>query len=314
MSSSRRDLLKYLPLWASSWGILKAAQSPPNVPAIRFPSRPRDRIAVTSWPFRSLFDLPGNRYRDTAQAAIDMKDFPSMIAKRFDVHKINPLTSHFRSLDKPYLDAFREAVQKAGSQVVDLGLGGGSFYDPSDSKRREAVDRGCKGIDVAVVVGSPSVRQHVSGQRGSKPDVALAAGSLGQLADYGAKRGIVVNLENDDAVSEDPYFLVSIIEKANNPYLRGLPDFGNSLRKYDAARNEKAVAEMFKHVFNMCHVKDSVRSAQDDILPVDLKAMFEIAKASSYRGYFSMEFDTKGGVDPFVGTEKLITETLQYLA
>ena len=279
-----------------------------------FRARLRDRLAVTSWPFRSLFDLPGNRYRDTAQPPIDMKDFPSLIAQRFDVHKINPLTSHFRSLDKPYLDAFREAVQKAGSEVVDLGLGGGSFYDPSQSKRSEAVDRGCKGIDVAVVVGSPSVRQHVSGAHGSKPDIALAAESLGQPAEYGAKRSIVVNLENDDAVSEDPYFLVSVIEKVNSPYLRGLPDFGNSLRKYDPLQNEKAVAEMFKHVFNMCHVKDSVRSAKDDILPVDLKAMFAIAKASSYRGYFSMEFDTKGGVGPFAGTQKLITGTLQYLA
>ena len=40
--------------------------------------------------------------------------------------------------------------------------------------------------------------------------------------------------------------------------------------------------------------------------------MFAIARQSSYRGYFSMEFDTNGG-DPFAGTTKLIDETLHYL-
>ncbi len=46
---------------------------------------------------------------------------------------------------------------------------------------------------------------------------------------------------------------------------------------------------------------------------VDLGRMFEIARQSSYRGYFSMEFDTNGG-DPFTGTAKLIDETLHYFA
>jgi hypothetical protein len=41
--------------------------------------------------------------------------------------------------------------------------------------------------------------------------------------------------------------------------------------------------------------------------------MFEIARENSYRGYFSIEFDTDGG-DPLAGTTKLIEETLQNLA
>lgn len=312
MSPSRRDLLKHVPFWLAGAGIVQAGQSAAKTPSIQFPTNPRDRLAVTSWPFRAVLETPDNRYRDKSQPGIDMKEFPAMIAKRFNVHKINPLMAHFASLDPSYLTSFREAVQKAGSAVVDLGLGGGSFYDPDAAKRRAAVDAGRKGIDVAVAVGSPSVRQHVSGKRGLKPNVALAAESLGQLADYGAKRNIVVNLENDDIVAEDPFFLVSVIEKANNPYLRGLPDFGNSLRKYSPQENEKAVAKMFQHVFDMSHVKDTVRSDSGKDLTVDLKAMFEIAKASSYRGYFSMECETEG-LDPFVGTERLIAKTLRYL-
>ncbi len=282
-------------------------------PAIEFPVRARERLAVTSWPFRTMIDAPANHYFDRSKPGMDLKDFAKMVAERFGVHKINPLASHFRSLDAAYVEAFRGAVEKAGSQVVDLGLGGGNFYDTNESERRTAIERGRQGIDIAVAVGSRSVRQHVTGARGAKPSVERAAGSLGELADYGSKRGVVVNLENDNAVAEDPFFLVEVIEKANNPYLRSLPDFGNSLATYDAARNEQAVASMFKHVFNMCHVKSSVRAENGKSVPVDLARMFQIARASSYKGYYSMEFDTAAG-DPFAGTAKLVSLSLRYLS
>jgi hypothetical protein len=45
---------------------------------------------------------------------------------------------------------------------------------------------------------------------------------------------------------------------------------------------------------------------------VDLKKMFGIARESSYRGYFSMEFDTDAG-DPFHGTQALVEQTLRYM-
>jgi sugar phosphate isomerase/epimerase len=45
---------------------------------------------------------------------------------------------------------------------------------------------------------------------------------------------------------------------------------------------------------------------------VDLKKMFAIARENSYRGYFSMEFDTGAG-DPFPGTEALVQESLRYM-
>jgi hypothetical protein len=77
----------------------------------------------------------------------------------------------------------------------------------------------------------------VSGAPGEKPDVVLACESLGQLAEYGSRRNIVVNLENDNAVSEDPFFLTAVIENVKSPYLRALPDFGNSLMGHDAEFN-----------------------------------------------------------------------------
>lgn len=281
-------------------------------PHLEFPTRPHDRLAVTSWPFRAYIAAPGNPGRKPGVPSMDIKEFPAMVVEKFGVYNVNPLLSHFSSTDPAYLESFREAVAKARSHIVDLGLSGGRFATTDSTIAEAAVQNSCKWIDIAAAIGSPSVRQHLSVQKGEKPDVSAAAIHLAQLADYGGKRNIVVNLENDNAIAEDPYFIVSVVEKVNHGYLRALPDFGNSVVKYGEEGNEKAVAAMLKHAFNMCHVKGMLQPDGGQTYQVDLKRMFAIARQNSYRGYFSMEFDTNGG-DPFTGTTKLVDETLQYI-
>jgi sugar phosphate isomerase/epimerase len=312
MNLTRRHFLTCPPLFAVSTSLLITAQESQHQPELHFPVKPRDRLAVTSWPFRAYIESPTNHCRDRSKPGMDLTEFPAVIATKFGVYNINPLSDHFRSSDSSYLDAFRRAVGNAHSHVVDLGLPGGHFYAPDSATRKAGVDFGRKWIDIARVLGSPSVRQHVAGSPGAKPDAALAAESLSELADYGAKRGIVVNLENDNPIAEDPFFLVSIIQKVNSPYLRALPDFGNSLIDHDPEYNEKGVRAMFKYVYNMCHVKDTVQGDNGKRATVDLEKMFAIARENSYRGYFSMEFDTGAG-DPFPGTEALVQESLRYM-
>ncbi len=316
MRSSRRDFLKQVATLASACcisveGPAQSKNQSPQ-PNLEFPTRPRDRLAVTSWPFRAYIESPANQGRKLSVPSMDIKEFPAMVVERFGVYNVNPLLSHFSSTDSAYLESFREAVAKARSHIVDLGLPGGRFATTDTSIAEAAVQDGRKWIDIAAAIGSPSVRQHLSAQKGEKPDVDAAATNLARLADYGGKRNVVVNLENDNAVAEDPYFIVNVVEKVNHGYLRALPDFGNSIVKYGEEGNEKAVAAMLKHAFNMCHVKGAVQPDGGQTYHVDLKRMFAIARQSSYRGYFSMEFDTNGG-DPFTGTTKLIDETLHYL-
>lgn len=303
MRSSRRGFLEYIALLSGATCL--SAE-------VHFPTRPRDRLAVTSYPFRAYIESPTNRGRNPNVPGMDLRQFPKLVADRFDVHNINPLIDHFRSTDSAYLDSFRKAVADAGSHIVDLGLSGGRFYSSDANERENAVRASSQSIDIAEAIGSPSVRQHIHGKKGEKPNVDLAAQSLGQLAEYGSKHGVVVNLENDNPVSEDPFFLISVISKVGSPYLRSLPDFGNSLIEHDPGYNERAVTAMLTKAYDMCHVKDVVESHTGQKKTVDLKKMFALAKAASYRAYFSMEFDSGQG-DPFAGTKRLVNETLKYL-
>lgn len=314
MDLSRRELLKgsaVLGLNALCGSIVPAAYA--RQPHLNFPVRPIDRLALTTWPFRDFMEGPPNSSRKRSKPDMDILGFARMAIEKFDINNINPLIAHFTSTEPRHLHDLREQVARAGSHFVDLGLGDGKFNDPDPAVRNASVGHSKRGIDMAAILGSPSVRQHLGGSRGAKPDVDRTAQSLGDLADYGAKKNIVVILENDSLVNEDPFFIVKVIEKAGNPYLRALPDVGNTMLKGDPSYNYRGLEAMYKHAFNMSHVKDEVASRSGTVYKIDLAKAFGIAKASGYRGYFSMEWETKAG-DPFEGTRRLVKETLHYLS
>jgi len=289
-----------------------ASDSNARAPHIKFPTAVRDRIAVASWPFRAYIESSENKYRDKSLPAMDLKEFAANVVKEFNIHNIEPLSSHFSSTDKAYLNQFREAVDKAASHVINIPVDGReSFYDPDPAARKRAVDYAKKWIDIATVLGSPSIRYHIAGADNVKPDVQLTAAGLRQVAEYGADKNVVVNLENDDLVTEDAFFIVKVIERVNHPYLHALPDFCNSMQTGNADFNYRAVNAMFHHAYNICHVKDSEVGDGGKVFRIDVPKTFGILKASGFRGYCSMEWE--GGGSPYDGTRKLIEYTLKYL-
>jgi sugar phosphate isomerase/epimerase len=311
---SRREFLKNSSALAAAAaaGGTQPLFASPSEPALKFPTAARDRLSVISWPFRAFIESPTNRWaRDRKQPGMDLKDFAAMVVKRFGVHNIEPLGEHFRSTDPAYLAEFRETVEKAGSHIVDIATGSrDSYYDPDPRKRQPAVENAKKWVDIAVTLGSPSIRTHIEGSRSVKPDVDRAAESLKRLADYGAEKNILINLENDDNDTEDPFFIVQVLEKVNHPYLHALPDFCNSMLTHDQDFNNHGLEAMFKHAYNIAHMKDS-EVDNNKVYTVDVAKCFEIAKASDYRGYFSMEWEGQGG--PYEGTQRLIELSLKYL-
>src|ERR1700730_10482938 len=280
-------------------------------PAIKSPPDPRARLGVASYPFRAFIDSVHNRDRDKTKPGMDLKQFPAMVREKFNVRNIEPLDSHFRSLEPAYLHELREAVEKAGMHVINIPLGvRASLYDPDPAKRAVGVENAKKWVDAAVTLGSPSIRVHIQGVHGVTPDVGRSVESFRPIAEYGAQKNVVINLENDDPKTEDAFFLVKIIEQVNNPYLHGLPDFCNSMLRGDEKYNYEAVAAMFRHAYNISHVKDS-EVDNGKVFRVDVGKTFAIAKKAGYRGYYSMEWEGEGG--PYEGTQKLIDDSLKYM-
>ena len=313
---TRRKFVERLPAaTAGVFVLLSSRQSSANSaaqPRINFPTVPRQRLAVASYPFRAYIESPSNRDRNRKLPGMDLAEFASQVVTKFNVNNIEPHCRHFRSLNPEYLANFREVLAKANVKVVDIAVdGSSSFYDEDPTTRQKSVMYAKSWVDVAVAIGSPSIRTHMAQATNSSPDAQRAADSLRRVAEYGAERKVVINLENDDLRSEDAFFLVKVIESVANPYLRALPDFANSMLTGDASFNYRAVEAMFQHAYCICHVKDG-ETGDNQEFNIDMKRTFDILKSSAYRGYCSMEFDRAKG-DPYAATARLIEQSLQYL-
>src|SRR5437868_195954 len=198
-------------------------------PHLNFPTAPRDRISLTSYPFRAYIESPANHARDPRLPGMTLEQFAALAAGKFNVHHIEPHGRHFRSVDPAYLRSLREAFEKVRVDVVDLAAPDLRLYDPDASVRKEAVAGAKKWVDAAVLIGSPSMRPHIGHASNGPANSQTLAESLREISEYAAERNVVIVLENDDPVSEDAFSLAKVIESVNNPYLRALPDFANSL-------------------------------------------------------------------------------------
>ena len=298
--------------------ISSIAHAGESLPTVKFPSAPRERVAVAAYPFREF--IVGWKGWDgktpssvPAAQQIELKNFAAHVAEKFNVHKIEPWSAIFPSTDAKYLAEFRAAVENAHSAVVDIAVDGSfSQYSNDPAERERALASSKEWIDVGATLGSPSIRTHIQGAKDSRPDAGLAADTLQRVAEYAAKKNVVVHLENDDAVSEDPFFIVQVIEKVNSHWLRALPDFGNSLAAHDEDYAYRALDAMFAHAYGICHVKDGEVNEQGKAVHVDLARTFGILKKSGYKGYCSIEYDAPG--DPYKATAELVEKTVAFLS
>ncbi|HZU24674.1 MAG TPA: sugar phosphate isomerase/epimerase family protein [Bryobacteraceae bacterium] len=264
-------------------------------PNLKFPTEPRARIAVASYPFREFINKPNG---------IDLLDFPQMVVDRFHIHNVEPLSSHFKSMDTAYVENLRRHVEKAGSQVINIPCDiHPSLGSPDDAAWKKAVALGKKWVDVAVALNSPSIRAHIAPVNMAEPPLQRTADGLNAVVEYASFKGVVVNLENDDPRSEDAAFIVNLIKSLDTRYLRALPDFCNSRIKGDDQYNYNALAALFPLAYNVSHVKDS-EVDNGKVYRTDPVKIFGIARNAGYRGYFSIEFEGEG--DPYTGTQKLI--------
>ena len=308
---NRRDFLTGMALTAGTIFVpsllgAKAASRP----SVKFPSNPRERISICSYPFREF--IAGDRHKD-GNPSMDLKDFAAHVVEKFNVNKIEPWTHHFRSTDPDYLQDFRKALAKAGVSVANMAVDTHDSPYANDREERErAIAHSKKWIDIAVTLGSPSVRTNIARAKDTKLDVDRIFESLRQVVVYASSKNIVVHLENDDSVSEDPFLLVRVVKKVNSPWLRVLPDFGNTLAAQNENYNYRAIDSMFQYAYGICHVKDDIGDDQGEIKHVDMARTFALLRRHSYRGYCSIEYDAPG--DPYKPTTKLVEETIRYLS
>jgi sugar phosphate isomerase/epimerase len=283
------------------------ADAPPHV---EFPVAVRERIAIASYPFRDF--IAGSENKAAGAAVIELKEFAAHVNEKFGIRKIEPWTGHFPSTNPKYLEQFRASLEKANGFVANMAVDGeDSPYAADAAERSRAVAFSKKWVDVAAFLGAPGIRTNLPQAKDSDPNLERTAESLKNVVEYAAAKKVVINLENDNPVSEDPFFLVKLVEKVGSPWLHTLPDFANSLAHREAEYAYNGFAAMCSHAYSICHVKERELNDAGAPVQVDMARTFGSLKQSGFKGYCSMEFDSPG--DPYAGTRSLIEITERLL-
>src|ERR1700761_2748266 len=68
-------------------------------PRALFPANPRARLAVATYPFREFILAPGNHDYDPKKQGMDLASFARFVRTEFKVDGIEPLDSHFPSIE-----------------------------------------------------------------------------------------------------------------------------------------------------------------------------------------------------------------------
>ena len=303
MTVSRRALLRVAALASAHTALGQASRAP----RLSFPTEPRRRIAVATYPFRAMLVAPRNTERSATDPGMDLAEFARYIRREFNVYGIEPLHAHFPSMELAEIRKLRAAFDRADIHTVNIPVDEEVDLCSPDAAVRQAgyaVYR--RWVDIAVLLASPSIRIGVPGC-GGPSDIAGPVKALAPVVAYAATRNVIVNLENDDPVLGSAARVVAILRAASNPGLRALPDFGNSMMSGDEAFNAEAVRSMFAFAANITHVKDAelIKNVRHTAA---LPTLFTIARQAGYRGYFSMESDSNA--DPVPDTKHLIERSL----
>lgn len=302
----RRTLLKFGVLGAAQAALAQApgvSKSPAN-------DARRQRIGVATWPFRGRVIAPKNTERIESQPGFDLAGFAEFVVREFGVPGIEPLDQHFPSTDTAYMRSLRASLDKLGARVINIPIDEPVDLGSSDAATRtHAYDVYRQWIEHAVILGSPSIRIAVP-KCGGPSDIEGPARALVPVANYAAARNVMVHLENDDPVLGNAARIVAVLKTANNPNLRALPDFGNSMMSGDADFNRRAVASMFAFPGRIAHVKDA-EQIEGKLHTAELAPLFRIARGAHYTGAYSMESDSHA--DPVPDTKHLIERTLALL-
>jgi sugar phosphate isomerase/epimerase len=168
----------------------------------------------------------------------------------------------------------------------------GWLGDPDEKKRKQAVENHYKWADAAKFLGCHAIRVNAASQGSYGDQVNRAADGLRKLAEYGAKQGLNVIVENHGGLSSNGKWLAEVMRKVNLPNCGTLPDFGNFQIKpgeeYDRYQGVDELMPYAKGVSAKTHDFD----AQGNETHTDYFRMMDIViNKHGYHGHVGIEYE-----------------------
>ncbi len=236
------------------------------------------------------------RPMDLLQPPLDPIEFPRFAREKFDIGAVEYVSSFYagRAEDAAYFRELKRRADGAGVRSLLIMVDReGMIGSPDKEARKQAAANHHKWIDAAAGLGCHSIRAIASSDPSLSPSEQqdLVADGLSMLADYGAKQGVNIIVENKDGLSCDADWLSALMRKLDNPWIGTLPDFGNfkisETRTYDAVKGIPLLMPFAKGVSVKAFDFDG--EGMESTLP--FKELFNSVVASGYGGFLGIEYE-----------------------
>jgi len=227
-------------------------------------------------------------HRSLEAGSITNLDFPRIAKMNYGLDAVEFVSTFFKGKgeDQKYLAALKDSCAKYGVRSLLIMVDGeGDLADSSLATRSKAVENHYKWVRAAKFLGCHSIRTNAGGRGLMGQMQAAAIDALGRLADYAAKYGINVIVEDHGGNSSIGKWLAEIIKTADRPNLGTLPDF-NNFYDYDPYKGVSDLMPFARGVSGQTREFDE----KGNETRIDFEKMMKIVADSGYKGYIDVEY------------------------
>ena len=276
-----------VPIWAAVPGF---ANRPGMAPAPQMSEGVRRRIGITTVCFREQFSQTRDKKAAPlpADQALTLLTAPKFIADTLGLHNVEVWSQQFADMSLDYCRDIKAAADAVKSRIINIQVDGqDNLSEPDPAKRAASIEAIKRWMDRAAAVGAPTCRANTGGGPAEAWDVNRTADSFRQLAQYGKTINVKVLVENHTGLSRPIPACIVIIKRVDDPFCRGLSDWGNTPAASTTERVE-ALKQMFP-LIEFVSAKEVDFDEQNRHISYDIVPIIKATEASGYRGIYSIE-------------------------
>ena len=215
-------------------------------------------------------------------------DFAKIARQDFGLNGIEYVNTFFEVPTEEYLKKLRKnAEDHQVTNVLIMVDDEGDGCMPTKEGRRQFDINHRKWIDIANFLGCKSIRTNCRGPENVDKYEALkwATESYHMLLEYAVPAKVSVLIENHGGVSNDPDFMISLMEEVDDPFFGTYPDWREPGKDFD---NYGYLEKTLPFAGGM-----SYRNQPTDELTAK---MIRLAKNSGYQGWYGIESDGRDAI------------------
>jgi len=251
------------------------------------------KISLAEWSF----------HRALKAGKMDNRDFAAIAKNDYGIDAIEYVNQFFKdkAKDKAYLTELKKRADDNGvytNLIMIDGEGGMAEVEPK--KLQQSLENHYKWVDAAKFLGCQAIRVNAFSNGTAEEAAKAAVEGLSTLAEYAAKVGLNVIVENHGGYSSNGKWLSGVMKEINMPNCGTLPDFGNfcvkrtkgvwqgdCVEEYDRYMGVSEMMPFAKAVSAKSHEFD----AQGNETQTDYMKMLQIVKDAGYTSYLGIEYE-----------------------